>query len=130
MTYNPFKLSVQATYYFGQFFFQGIYETPEKGLHFDTNTIYDKRNYYCFVAGWSNADWNIRLSSYNFLNKGWKDTTWKFNTPLYSETGISYSINYHPRINIAVTYTFGYGKKVQRGNEVGAQSVANSGIMK
>lgn len=130
LTYNPFKLSIQATYYFGQFFFQGIYETPQKGLHFDTNTVYDKRNYYCLVAGWSNSDWNIRLSAYNFLNKGWKDTTWKFKTPLYSETGISYSSNYHPRINIAVTYTFGYGKKVQRGNEVGAQSVANSGIMK
>ncbi len=130
LTYNPFKLSIQAIYYLNQFFFQGIYDIPQKGLHFDTNTIYNKRNYYSLVAGWSNTDWNIRLSAYNFFNKGWKDTTWKFKTPLYSETGISYSSNYYPRINIAVTYTFGYGKKVQRGNEVGAQSVANSGIMK
>lgn len=130
LTYNSFKLSIQATYYLNQFFFQGLYEAPQKGLQFNTNTVYDKRNYYSLVAGWSNADWNIRFSAYNFFNKGWKDSAWELKTPLYSESGISYGGNYHPRINFAVTYTFGYGKKVQRGSEVGVQSEANSGIIK
>lgn len=38
--------------------------------------------------------------------------------------------DYHSCINISATYTFGYGKKVQRGNEVGVQSGASSAILK
>lgn len=130
LTYNPFKLSLQAVYYLDKVYFQAWYETPQKGLRFNTNTIYSNRNFYSLTAGWSDSDWNISLSAYNFFNKGWENSTWKFNTPLYSEVRTNYGNYYHPRINLAVTYTFGYGKKVQRGNEVGEQSGASSGIMK
>ncbi len=130
LNYNPFKLSVQASYYLQQFYFIAYYETPQKGVRFNTNTIYKNRNFYSLTAGWSNTDWNISVSAYNFFNKGWKTSTWEFTTPLYSEVRTNYGNYYHPRINVSVTYTFGYGKKVQRGNEVGEQSGASSGIMK
>lgn len=99
-------------------------------MSLNTNTIYHKSNYYSLTAGWSDLDWNIRLSVYNFLNKGWENSTSEFKTTLYSEASTNYGNNYHPRINISVTYTFGYGKKVQRGNEVGEQSGAASAILK
>ena len=41
-----------------------------------------------------------------------------------------FGTNSHARLNLSVTYTFGYGKKVQRGNEVGEQSGASSAILK
>lgn len=130
LSYNPFNLSIQATYYLNQWFFQKIYETPQKGLRFNTNTIYHNRNYHGLSAGWSNSDWNIRLSAYNFFNKGWKNSTWERSTPLYSEARTNYGNDYHSRLNLSVTYIFGYGKKVQRGNEVGEHSGASSAIMK
>ncbi|MCX4292684.1 MAG: hypothetical protein OSJ56_01320 [Prevotella sp.] len=130
LDYNPFQLSIRVAYYINQFYFQGLYETPQKSLSLNTNTIYHKSNYYSLTAGWSDLDWNIRLSVYNFLNKGWENSTSEFKTTLYSEASTNYGNNYHPRINISVTYTFGYGKKVQRGNEVGEQSGAASAILK
>ncbi len=50
--------------------------------------------------------------------------------PLYTEYKENIGTNSHPRINVTVTYTFGYGKKAQRGNEVGEQYGSNSAIMK
>lgn len=130
LKYNPFNLTLQATYYLKQMYFQGMYQSPSRGLMFNTNTIYRNRDYYSITAGWSNSDWNISVAVYNFFNKGWKNGKWECNTPLYSEVKTNYGNYYHPRINLTAIYTFGYGKKVQRGNEVGAQSGANSGIIK
>ncbi len=130
LCYNPFKLSAQAVYYLRQFYFKAYYETPQKGVRFNTNTVYKNRNFYSITAGWSHSDWNISLTAYNFLNKGWTTSTWECDTPLYSEVRTNYGNYYHPRINLSATYTFGYGKKVQRGNEVGEQAGANSAIMK
>ena len=64
------------------------------------------------------------------FNKGWKNSAWEIHTPLYGEVRTNYGNYLHPRINLSVTYTFGYGKKVQRGNEVGAQQGADSAILK
>lgn len=67
----------------------------------------------------------------NFFNKGWDNADTATETPLYTEYKEAIGTNSHPRINMAVTYTFGYGKKVQRGNEVGEQSGgATSAILK
>lgn len=66
----------------------------------------------------------------NVFNKGWSSAEIVTESPLYTEYKENVGTSSHPRINVAVTYTFGYGKKVQRGNEVGEQSGASSAIMK
>lgn len=65
-----------------------------------------------------------------FFNKGWRSADIVTESPLYTEFRENIGTTSYPRINVTVTYTFGYGKKVQRGNEVGEQSGANSAIMK
>lgn len=130
LTYNPVTFNIQAAYYLNDFYFQGIYSTPDKRLRFNRNVIYHTKNYYSITAGWSKNDWNIKVAINNFFNKGWETSTWKLNTPLYSEIKTNYGNTYHPSISLSATYTFGYGKKVQRGNEVGAQSGAASAILK
>lgn len=82
------------------------------------------------TAGWANSDWNVRLTAANFFNKGWDCATNITESPYYSETQTIIGTSVHPRLNITATYTFGYGKKVQRGNEVGEQSGASSAILK
>ncbi len=37
---------------------------------------------------------------------------------------------YHANFGAKVTYTFGYGKKVQRGDEIGGGSAGSSAILK
>ncbi len=129
-SYNPFSITFQATYYLNKFYFQAYYQSPEKGMYTMYPQIYKNRNFHSLTVGWANSNWNVRLMAANIFNTGWQSEKTSMETPLYTEYAETINNNYHSRLNIAITYSFGYGKKVQRGNEVGEQSGANSAIMK
>ena len=129
-TYNPFTITAQTTYYLNSFYFQAYYQSPDKQMFTASPQIYRGRNFHSLTVGWANSDWNVRVMAANFFNKGWSSADIVTESPLYTEYKENIGTNSHPRINVTVTYTFGYGKKVQRGNEVGEQSGANSAIMK
>lgn len=127
---NPFTCNASATYYLGNFYFQASYQTRSLTVQGNRGMIYKDRDFYQVLAGWSRANWNIRVSAMNLFRNDWLCATNILSAPLYSETRFVDGNNFHRRLNLSVTYTFGYGKKVQRGNEVGEQSGANSAIMK
>ena len=129
-SYNPFTVTAQATYYLNSFYFQAYYQSPSKQMFSSSPQIYKDRNFHSLTVGWANSDWNIRVMAANVFNKGWSSAEIVTESPLYTEYKENIGTSSHPRINVAVTYTFGYGKKVQRGNEVGEQSGASSAIMK
>lgn len=129
-SYNPFNIIAQATYYLNSFYFQAYYQSPDKQMFTSSPQIHKNRNFHSLTAGWANSDWNVRVMAANFFNKGWNSADIVTESPLYTEYRENIGTSSHPRINVTVTYTFGYGKKVQRGNEVGEQSGANSAIMK
>ena len=121
---------MDPTYYLGNFYFQTSYQTRNLTVQGNRGVIYKDRDFYQILAGWSRANWNIRVSAMNLFRNDWLCATNTLSTPLYSETRFVDGNNFHRRLNLSVTYTFGYGKKVQRGNEVGEQSGASSAIMK
>lgn len=127
---NPFRITLQASYYLDSFYFQAYYASPQKSMFTASPRINKGRNYHSVTVGWANANWNLRIMAVNFLNKGWNGSTLITDSPYYSERQTTISTTAHPRINFTVTYTFGYGKKIQRGNEVGEQSGAASAILK
>lgn len=127
---NPFSCNVSATYYLGNFYFQTSYQTGSLTVQGNRGVIYKDRDFYQIIAGWSRANWNIRVSAMNLFRNDWLCATNTLSTPLYSETRFANGNNFHRRLNLSIVYTFGYGKKVQRGNEVGVQSGASSAIMK
>ena len=129
-SYNPFKVTAQATYYINSFYLQAYYQSPDNQMFTSSPQIYKDRNFHSLTVGWSNSHWNVRVMAANFFNKGWRSADTITETPLYTEYKENIGTSSHPRINITSTYTFGYGKKVQRGNEVGEQSGASSAIMK
>lgn len=128
--YSPFRLTVQASYYLDSFYFQAYYESPQKSMDASLPQIKKIRNFHSVTVGWANANWNLRVMAANFFNKGWNGATNTTVSPYYSERQTVIGTSSHPRINFTATYTFGYGKKVQRGNEVGEQSGAPSAILK
>ncbi len=128
--YNPFVFTAQAVLYFGHCYVKGYYATPERQLWSDSNTIYRSRNFHSMEGGWSNDNWNVRFTAANIFNKGWVGASLRMSSDYYSEHRMNYGTYFHPRLNISVTYTINYGRKVQRGNEVGQQSGASSGILK
>lgn len=127
---SPFYCSASATYYLGNFYFQVAYQTRSLTVQGNRGVIYEDRDFYQVLAGWSHSNWNIRISGMNLFRNDWLCSTNLLSTPLYSETQLVEGNNFHQRLNLSITYTFGYGKKVNRGNEVGEQSGAASAIMK
>ena len=129
-SYNPFSVTAQATYYLNNLYFQAYYQSPGKLMFTSSPQIHKNRNFHSLSIGWANSKWNVRVMAANFFNKGWCSADIVTESPLYTEYQENIDTSSHPRINITATYTFGYGKKVQRGNEVGEQSGAASAILK
>lgn len=129
-SFYPFQITAQATYYLKQWYFQAYYQSHQKMMFTGSPTTYRSRDFYSLSAGWSNSDWNISLTAYNIFNSNWSTSDRYIQSPLYAEHRTTYGTNSHARLNLSVTYTFGYGKKVKRGNEVGEQSGVSSAIMK
>lgn len=129
-SYNSLRIYAQATCYLDQFYITACYQSPDKLMFSDCSWTYKSRDYYALQAGWGNTDWNIRLLAYNFFNRHWDISDQYTESPFYNEHKVYYDTTYHARLSLSVSYTFGYGKKVRRGNEVGEQSGASSAIMK
>lgn len=127
---SPFYCNASATYYLGNFYFQTSCQTRSLTVQGNRGVIYKDRGFYQILAGWSRANWNVRVSAMNLFRSDWLCATNTLSTLLYSETRFANGNNFHRRLNLSVTYTFGYGKRVQHGNEVGEQSGASSAIMK
>ena len=127
---NSFRVTAQASYYLDSFYFQAYYESPQKSMFTASPRINKGRNFHSVTVGWANSNWNLRVMAANFFNKGWDGATNTTVSPYYSERQTVFGTSSHSRINFTATYTFGYGKKVQRGNEVGEQPGAASAILK
>lgn len=129
-SYYPFRLQLQGVYYWKAFNILASWGNPQRTLTENSNNIIRGRNFHMFSIGWGNGSWSINLAAKNVFNKGWRNETWEKHTPLYDECQLIYSPSSHASINLTMTYTIGYGKKVQRGNEVGGQSSAPSAIIR
>ena len=129
-SFYPFQITAHATYYLKQWYFQAYYQSHQKMMFTSSPTTYRSRDFYALSAGWSNSDWNISLTAYNIFNSNWSTSDRYIQSPLYTEHRTTNGTTSHASLNLSVTYTFGYGKKVQRGNEVGKQSGVSSAIMK
>lgn len=127
---NQFRMTAQASYYVNNLYFQAAYESPEKSMFTSSPSINKSRNFHSVTVGWTNANWNLRVMAINIFNKGWEGATNTTVSPYYNARQTIIDTSSHYRINLSATYTFGYGKKVQRGNEVGEQSGASSAILK
>lgn len=128
---QSFYFNSSASYYVRDWYFQAAYKLPFKEVNgVSSNVVQKNRPQYSFTAGWSNGDLNVRFAANNIFNRGWLRYTREFGSPYYSEFREVYAPTYHPTINLSVVYTFGYGKKVKRGNEVGEQKGPSSAILK
>lgn len=130
ISHTPFYCNASATYYHKNFYFQASYQTRSLTLQGNRGAIYEDRDFYQILAGWSHSNLNIRLSAMNLFRNDWLSYTTTVSTPNYSEIQSVEGNNYHQRLSLSITYTIGYGKKVRRGNEVGKQYGAASAIMK
>ena len=129
-SFYPFRIQLQAVYYWKSFNILASWGNPQRTLTENSNYIIRGRNFHMLSVGWGNGIWNVNLSAKNIFNKGWRSQTWQKNSPLYSEFQQIYNPTAHASVSLSVTYTIGYGKKIQRGNEVSGQGSTPSAIVR
>lgn len=88
------------------------------------------RDHYHIEVGWSNSSLNLRLLVANFCNWSWNGVTADMESEYYSFHRRDVSTSYHAMIKLSATYTFGFGKKVERRDEAYKQGGISSGILK
>lgn len=123
--------ALRATYYLGNWNFSGLYYSPQgypDGCM--VGTWMKTKSYYRIAAGWSNSSWNLQLQFANFARWNWRSNKSIMHSRFYDRIEQTYSINDHALARLSVTYTFGFGKKIQHRDEASQQSGVNSGILK
>lgn len=127
---NTFICNAAVRAYVGPVYLDLSGSTPIRNMYSQSPATQRIRESYGLSAGWGNANWNVYLSVNNIFSRGWETGRTDVVTPLMTNSMVNFGPECRPRIRLDVTYTFDYGKKINRGNEVGAQSGAKSAIMK
>lgn len=127
---NQLTCTAQLNYYLGNFYIFGWYMTPGKYQETHSGVISKSPSKYQIEIGWGKNGWNISASAYNFAHTSWEDLRETLTSEYYSFDRTTFGTQHHARYTISVSYTIGYGKKVQRKNEISGTGTADSAILK
>lgn len=129
-TKSAIEYSVEAYCYLKDFNFEATYIAPRHSCPNPmTGTWETSRAIYYISAGWANSVWNLRVVFNGFATWNWKNSTATLNTPYYDFRQTVYGQG-HAFIKLAATYTFGFGKKINRGDESNRMSGVKANILK
>ena len=130
-TKNSLNLELDIYYYLKDFYFGAWYRSPYAGTSNSMSGQWKKeKSMYFIQAGWANSDWNLRILFRNFFNKNKKSDEVSLTSQWYDSYQQFYSPSQQFWFKISDTYTFGFGKRIQRGNEAQKQTGVSSGILK
>lgn len=128
---NP-QITVSASYYLKNWYATLYYISAGKELL--ENNSYSicsrSKDYYSLKLGWSNGKWNVSAQAVNIFRRNWLNQTSWIDSRWYDATTKTYSASSHQFINITASYTFNFGKKIQRGDELQNSGGSSSAIMK
>lgn len=116
-TYSVSNVYVSANYYSG-------------GKNVGSYYIEDTPCYYGFAVGWGNGNFNVSGKALCPFNSSYESVSQTVNTSNYASRRQQYSSSYHRSFEISVTYSFSYGKKVNRTSESADISGVQSGMLK
>lgn len=119
----------QAFYYLGGWNFGVQYQSRQAGSDGSMTGVWSiERSAYAAIAGWGNSSWSIESRITNPFRRSRRTSSSVMTSADYDVRRTNY--NHGCFIIVSGSYTFGYGKKVQRGNEATQQAGAASGILK
>ena len=130
LTKTELTVTSSLSYYFGKFFANIFYMTPSHYQEEDSGIVERTPSSYQITLGWAKNGWNIKAGTYNFLRTSWESSRQTLSSTYYSFDNKIFSTAKHWRLTFSVSYTFGYGKKINRGNEVSGSGTASSAILK
>lgn len=126
---NLIMANLQANYYYQNFSFILYYQTPKKNLApFDYGVRYHYKSTYGLLANYSIGGFKLSLRFQNWFNK--YEYYSDFDSERYSSHGWQWSSDLARSIQLTLSYTFPYGRKVKRNNEIQTSIESNSAILK
>lgn len=128
--YAPFYIESYGNYNLGNFSI-GYYLNANRVSIDLMKDYYNKQVlYHQFDVSWGKNGFSARLSLCNPFRNSYKFVTSTINTPFYSSNEMRYSNQYNRSVVLELTYTFGYGKKVERGNELNKLQGGSSAVLR
>lgn len=131
-TNNYLQLSLSATYYFKQFYASAYWSSASRELvqyDLDATSVKHKSSYQ-FKLGWSDGAWNVSVAAVNIFRDSWLNNTSCLKSKWFDQYSAEYNANRHQFVSLTASYTFGFGKKIRRGDEVKTEEAGSSAIMK
>lgn len=120
-----------GTLFLGEFNIVLSYRSPRKYANPLMDSTFKTKPSYYIQGGWGNGNVNITLLLANIFNTSWDGETVFTGSPVYEARYINMNQSYRQKIRIDVTYTFGYGKKIDRRDNLdGSVSGAQSNVSK
>ncbi len=126
-----FLYNLSAGYYLGKFYLSAYCNSGDDMLvQYSMSSNREKtRLSYGASIGWGNGKWTLRATAHNPFRNSWKGSESWLKGKYFSSHQTEISRSDHQWFQFTATYTFNYGKKVQRGDEVSVGSDANSAIL-
>lgn len=129
---NYFSLRLNATYYLGKMYFSAFFSPASRMLvQYSLNeTSIKRKTSYQFKVGWSNGRWNLSASAVNIFRRNWVSSTSSLQSRWFDRYSTDYGAAAHQFVSLTASYTFGFGNKVKRGDEIQTMDAGGSAIMK
>ena len=131
--YSRFSLSgtAEAMYYHGNFYYGACFTSDSSQPEDNKSGVWiNQKGFWWLQAGWGNDNLNVRLFLKNLDRWGWKGDRRTLDTSHYSMSQRELTTDNHALFQITATYTYGFGKKVEHGNEASQLQGAGSAILK
>lgn len=129
---NYLSVQLSATYYLDKFYFSAYYSSASRSLvqYSLESTSVKPKSHYQFKIGWSNGKWNCNVAAVNIFRRSWINETSCLKSQWVDQYTTEYNASSHQFVSLTASYTFGFGKKIKRGDEIQTVSGGNSAIMK
>ena len=127
--YAPFYLQSYGSYNFGNFSVGYFLHLNKVSVDLMEDSYTKQVVYHQFDVRWGKNGFTAHLALCNPFRNSYKFVTSEINTPLFSSYEQRYSNQYNRSVVLELTYTFGYGKKIERGNELNKLEGGSSAVM-
>lgn len=127
--YSLVNYSFNANYYVRDFYFTLYYYQPQKVFDTMTGAWSKNKPVYYLSGGWANSNLNLRMVLNAFASWSWKGNTSTYDSAYYGFRQTNYQSG-HCLIKFCVTYTFGFGLKLERSDEVDKVETVNANILR
>lgn len=120
--------NVGASWYMGDFRIGAFYSIPDRYY----SAWGDSKNpaYFYISGSWSWKDLYVDLRLSNPFRKSYVSGKSEYSSPDYSMNDTSLSFHYHQFVQLTVSYSLSYGKRLDRRDEVNTMNGAGSIILK